>query len=52
VTEETTASSRSRTRAGTALIDNVWTRLARFGADPEDDEELRQKKTLLVLLLF
>jgi guanylate cyclase len=25
-------------------------RLARLGADPEDDEELRQKKTLLVLL--
>jgi guanylate cyclase len=25
-------------------------RLALFGADPEDDEELRQKKTLLVLL--
>ncbi len=25
-------------------------RLARFGADPEDDEELRQQKTLLVLI--
>jgi adenylate cyclase len=44
------APSRSRTRAGTAWIDNVVARLARLGADPEDDEELRQKKTLLVLL--
>ncbi len=44
------APSRSRTRAGTAWIDNVAALLARLGADPEDDEELRQKKTLLVLL--
>jgi adenylate cyclase len=29
---------------------NVVARLARLGADPEDSEELRQKKTLLVLL--
>jgi adenylate cyclase len=29
----------------------VAARLARFGADPEDDEELRQKKTLLVLIV-
>jgi len=50
VTEETRAPSRSRTRAGTAWIDNAAARLARLGADPEDDEELRQKKTLLVLL--
>jgi len=44
------APSRSRTRAGTAWIDKAATRLARLGADPEDDEELRQKKSLLVLL--
>jgi adenylate cyclase len=44
------APSRSRTRAGTAWIDNAAARLARLGADPEDDEELRQKKSLLVLL--
>jgi guanylate cyclase len=50
VTEETRAPSRSRTRIGTSWIDNAAARLARFGADPEDDEELRQKKTLLVLL--
>ncbi len=50
MTEETTGSSRSRTRAGDRWIDNVAERLARLGADPEDDEELRQKKALLVLL--
>ena len=50
MTEETRAPSRSRTRAGTTWIDNAASRLARLGADPEDDEELRQKKTLLVLL--
>jgi adenylate cyclase len=50
VTEETMAPSGSRSRAGTAWIDKAAARLARFGADPEDDEELRQKKTLLVLL--
>ena len=40
---------RSRTRA--AWIENAAARLARFGADPEDDEELRQKKSLLVLIV-
>jgi adenylate cyclase len=45
-----TGPSRSRTRPGTAWIDNAAARLARLGADPEDDEELRQKKALLVLL--
>jgi adenylate cyclase len=50
VTDETMGPSRSRTRAGTSWIDNAAARLARFGADPEDDEELREKKTLLVLL--
>jgi adenylate cyclase len=50
VTEETKAPTRSRTRARTAWIDKAAARLARLGADPEDDEDLRQKKTLLVLL--
>ena len=44
------APSRSRTRAGIAWIDNAAARLAPLGADPEDDEEIRQKKALLVLL--
>jgi adenylate cyclase len=39
----------SRTRA--EWIENAAARLARFGADPEDDEELRQKKSLLVLIV-
>src|SRR5439155_5585363 len=50
VTEETMAPSRSRTRAGDSWIDNAAARLARLGSDPEDDDELRQKKALLVLL--
>ena len=50
VTEEETAPSGSHTRARIAWIDNAAARLARLGADPADDEELRQKKTLLVLL--
>jgi guanylate cyclase len=50
VTEEEMAPPRSRTRAGTAWIDAAASRLARSGVDPGDDEELRQKKTLLVLL--
>jgi len=50
VTEEPVAPSRSRTRAGIAWIDNAAARLAPLGADPEDDEEIRQKKALLVLL--
>ncbi|TMK34835.1 MAG: adenylate/guanylate cyclase domain-containing protein [Actinobacteria bacterium] len=44
------APSRSRTRAGDSWIDNAAARLARLGSDPEDDDELRQKKALLVLL--
>jgi adenylate cyclase len=44
------APSRSRTHARTAWINNAAARLALVGADPEDDEELRQKKPLLVLL--
>jgi adenylate cyclase len=50
VSEETTASSGSRTRPGAGWIANGVALLARIGADPNDDEELRQKKTLLVLL--
>ena len=48
--EETTPPPRSRARAGTAWIDKAAVLLTRLGADPEDDEELRHKKTLLVLL--
>jgi adenylate cyclase len=45
VTGETPAPSGSRSPLG------AWSgRLARIGADPADDEELRHKKTLLVLL--
>jgi adenylate cyclase len=50
VSEEKKAPSQSQTRTGPSWIDNAAARLARFGADPEDDEELRQKKALLVLL--
>jgi adenylate cyclase len=50
VTEEITASSGSRARPGVGWIANRAALLATIGADPEDDEELRQKKTLLVLL--
>jgi guanylate cyclase len=50
VTEEITASPRSRSRAWSGWIDSVAALLARIGADPEDDEELRQKKAFLVLL--
>jgi len=35
---------------GMARIGDLTTALARIGADPRDDEELRQKKSLLVLL--
>jgi adenylate cyclase len=50
VTEETTASSRSRAGAGTGWIDKGAALLSRIGADPEDDQELRHRKSLLVLL--
>jgi len=39
------------TRAGDAWIDNAVARLARIGADPRDDGDLRQKKSLLVLIV-
>jgi adenylate cyclase len=42
--------SRSRTPGGTRWIDKAAAMLARLGAGPGDDEELRQKKALLVLL--
>ncbi len=50
MTEETTASSQSRARAGVGWIDNGAALLSRIGADPEDDQELRHRKSLLVLL--
>ena len=49
MTEEIRASSRSRTRAST-WIDDAVARVARIGADPRDDGDLRQKKSLLVLI--
>jgi adenylate cyclase len=50
VTEGTTASSGSRARPRVGWIANGAALLARIGADPRDDEELRQKKALLVML--
>jgi len=50
VTEETTASSGNRPRLGIGRIANGAALLARIGADPRDDEELRRKKALLVLI--
>jgi adenylate cyclase len=50
VTEEMMGPAHPRTRTPTAWIDTVAGRLARIGADPRDDEELRQRKALLVLL--
>ena len=50
MTEETTASSRNPPRPRVGWIANGAALLARIGADARDDEELRQKKALLVLL--
>lgn len=50
MTEETTVSSRNRPRPGIGWIANGAALLARIGADPRDDEELRRKKALLVLI--
>ena len=50
MTEGTTASSGPRARPGVGWIAKGAALLARIGADPDDDEDLRQKKTLLVLL--
>ena len=49
MTGETTASSRNQP-PGTGRIANAAAWLARIGADPRDDEELRRKKELLVLI--
>lgn len=51
MTEETAASPfRNRPRPRVGWIANGAARLARIGADPRDDEDLRHKKALLVLL--
>ena len=50
MTEATTASSRNPSRPRVGWIANGAASLARLGADDRDDEELRQKKALLVLL--
>ena len=50
MTEGTAASSGSRAQPGVGWVANAAAMLARIGADPEDDDELRQKKALLVLL--
>ena len=50
VTEETTASPRNPSRPRAGWIANGTALLARIGADARDDEELRQKKALLVVL--
>ena len=50
MTEATTASPRKPPRPKVGWIANVSAFLARIGADARDDEELRQKKALLVLL--
>ena len=51
MTEEATASSfRNGPRPRVGWIAKGAALLARIGADPEDDEELRQKKALLVML--
>ncbi len=50
MTEETSASSGNRPRPRGGWIANATALLARIGADPRDDEELRRKKELLVLI--
>src|ERR671930_1235430 len=50
VTEATTASSRNPPRPRARWIANGTALLARIGADPRDDDELRQKKALLVVV--
>jgi adenylate cyclase len=49
VTKGPTVSSRARAQLGVGWIARSAALLARIGADPEDDEDLRQKKALLVL---
>jgi guanylate cyclase len=50
VTEETTTSSRTPPDRKARWITGVGARLARIGADAGDDDDLRQKKALLVWL--
>jgi adenylate cyclase len=50
VTEETAASSRNPSPPRASWLATGAALLARIGADGQDDEELRQKKALLVLL--
>src|SRR5436189_895394 len=50
MTEDATASSGSSARHRLGWIAKTVDWLGRIGADPEDDEDLRQKKALLVLL--
>jgi guanylate cyclase len=50
VTEEATASSLNSLQPRAGWTANVSAFLGRIGADPADDEELRQNKALLVLL--
>jgi guanylate cyclase len=50
VTEETAASPQNRTAPRAGWLAAKVALLARIGADGRDDEELRQKKALLVLL--
>jgi adenylate cyclase len=48
--QTTTASSPNPTSSGVGWFARATARLAQIGADPRDDEELRQKKKLLVQL--
>jgi guanylate cyclase len=50
VTQTTTTSLRSRAEPRGGWMANATARLARIGIDPDDDDELRDKKALLVLL--
>jgi adenylate cyclase len=51
VTEEPPTPARSNTRADATWSKTVIARLAKLGADPTDDEDLRQKKSLLALIV-
>jgi adenylate cyclase len=51
VTEDSPTPARSNSRADATWLNAVIARLVRLGADPTDDEDLRQKKSLLVLIV-
>ena len=51
MTEETETSPPAPTGAGTGWVASATARLARIGADPRDDGDLHQKKSLLVLIV-